>query len=61
MEERWPTGEWFRSGMVWELGKGKVIYIRPGHEVYKVFYEEPMLKMLENAVRWLGEGDKETK
>ena len=53
-EERWATGEWFRAGMVWNIGKGKVFYFRPGHETYKVFFEEKPLKILENAVRWLG-------
>ena len=54
LEERWPTGEWFRCAMVWNVGKGKVLYFRPGHETYKGFYEENILKIIENAVRWLG-------
>jgi trehalose utilization protein len=53
LEERWATGEWFRSGMVWKLGKGRVFYFRPGHETYPVFKEKPVLQLLENAVRWL--------
>jgi trehalose utilization protein len=53
LEERWETGEWFRSGMVWNLGKGRVFYFRPGHETYPVFKEKPVLQLLENAVRWL--------
>ena len=36
-EERWPTGEWFRSGMLWNIGGGKVFYFRPGHETFPVF------------------------
>ena len=53
-EERWETGEWFRSGSVWRLGQGKVFYFRPGHETYGVFLEEIPLKIMENAVLWLG-------
>ncbi len=53
-EERWAGGEWFRSGMVWNLGKGKVFYFRPGHEIYPIFKKELPLKILENAVRWMG-------
>ncbi len=53
LEERWATGEWFRSGMVWTLGKGRVFYFRPGHETFPVFKEKPVLQLLENAVRWL--------
>jgi trehalose utilization protein len=54
LEERWATGEWFRSGMVWRLGKGRVFYFRPGHETFAVYKEKPALQIVENAVRWLG-------
>ena len=51
-EERWEGGEWFRSGMVWDLGRGKVFYYRPGHETYPVYKEHIPLKILaSNAVR----------
>jgi len=54
-EERWEKGEWFRSGSVWNVGTGKVFYFRPGHEMYPVFKNPTVLKVIENAVRWLGE------
>ena len=54
LEERWERGEWFRSGMVWEIGKGKIFYFRPGHEIYPVFKNPDVLTVLDNAVRWLG-------
>ncbi len=54
LEERWASGEWFRSGTVWTLGRGKVFYFRPGHETYPVFKQAVVLKILANAVRWLG-------
>jgi trehalose utilization protein len=54
LEERWETGEWFRSGMVWQVGKGRVFYFRPGHETFAVYKEKPVLRILSNAVRWLG-------
>ena len=54
LEERWSAGEWFRSGMVWQLGKGRVFYFRPGHETFAVYKEKPALQVVENAVRWLG-------
>jgi trehalose utilization protein len=53
LEERWAGGEWFRSGSVWRLGKGRVFYFRPGHETYPVFKQEAVLRILSNAVRWL--------
>lgn len=54
LEECWASGEWFRSGMVWRLGKGRVFYFRPGHETYPVYKEPFPLRILTNAVRWLG-------
>lgn len=53
IEERWPTGEWFRSGMVWRVGKGRVFYFRPGHETYPVYKQAIPLKIVANAVEWL--------
>ena len=55
LEERWATGEWFRSGMVWKLGKGRVFYFRPGHETFPVYKDPLPLKIVSNAVRWLGD------
>ncbi len=53
-EERWDAGEWFRNVMIWQLGKAHVVYFRPGHEPYPIFKQEETLRILENAVRWLG-------
>ncbi|ULQ53251.1 ThuA domain-containing protein [Flavihumibacter fluvii] len=52
-EESWATGEWFRSGMLWELGKGKIFYFRPGHETFPVFKEKNVLNILSNAAKWI--------
>lgn len=52
VEERWDPGEWFRSVMVWRLGTGRIIYIRPGHETHPIFKDPHMLRLIENAVRW---------
>ena len=53
-EERWDKGEHFRSGCVWQVGKGRVFYFRPGHESYPVYQQAGPLRVIENAVRWLG-------
>lgn len=53
LKERWPTGEWFRAGCVWKIGKGRVFYFRPGHETYPIFKQQAPLKIIENAIRWL--------
>lgn len=54
LEEHWEQGEWFRSGMVWDVGKGKVFYFRPGHEQYPVFKQPEVIQILANACQWLG-------
>lgn len=55
-KETWAGGEWFRSGCVWNIGKGRVFYFRPGHETYPIFKQEAPLRILFNAVRWLDPG-----
>jgi trehalose utilization protein len=52
-EERWDKGEHFRSGCVWQVGRGRVFYFRPGHETFPVFKQAEPLRVLENAARWL--------
>jgi trehalose utilization protein len=52
-EEHWDKGERFRSGCLWNVGKGRVFYFRPGHETFAVYQQDEPLKVLENAVRWL--------
>jgi trehalose utilization protein len=52
-EETWEAGQRFRSGAVWNLGKGKVFYFRPGHENFNVFHRPEPLKIVANAARWL--------
>lgn len=54
-EEHWEPGEWFRSGMVWNIGKGKLFYFRPGHETYPVYKQPEVIQIIQNACFWLGE------
>lgn len=53
-EENWEAGQSFRSGAIWNLGKGKLFYFRPGHENFNVFHQPEPLKIVANAARWLG-------
>jgi trehalose utilization protein len=53
-EETWELGEQFRSGMVWNIDKGKVFYFRPGHETFPVYKQPETIQVIENACRWLG-------
>ena len=45
-------GEVFRSGAVWHRGKGRIFYFRPGHETYPIFYNQEVIQVLANGVRW---------
>ena len=51
-EERWDKGEYFRSGITWQVGAGRVFYYRPGHETYPIFKQPENIKVVENAIRW---------
>lgn len=53
-EESWAAGERFRSGLLWKVGGGHVFYFRPGHETFPVYKQALPLKVVTNAVSWLG-------
>ena len=44
-------GEVFRSGCVWNRGAGKVVFLRPGHETYPIYYQPEIRQLLANAVQ----------
>lgn len=45
-------GEVFRSGCCYHRGNGKIFYFRPGHETYPIFYQEDVLRVIVNGIRW---------
>ncbi len=45
-------GEIFRSGCCWERGHGRIFYFRPGHETYPIFYNEEVMRVIANGIRW---------
>ncbi len=45
-------GEVFRSGCCFSRGKGRIFYFSPGHETYPIYYQEPIARVLCNAVEW---------
>lgn len=55
-QETWDKGETFRSGCIWNIGKGAVFYFRPGHETFPVYRQKEPLQVIENAIRWLQPG-----
>jgi len=45
-------GEVFRSGCAFRRGKGKIFYFCPGHETFPIYYNQSVIRILANAVRW---------
>ncbi|HEV2350150.1 MAG TPA: ThuA domain-containing protein [Terriglobia bacterium] len=48
----WGGGEQFRSCNTWTVGRGRVVYFRPGHETYPIYFQEKPLKVIANCVYW---------
>jgi trehalose utilization protein len=45
-------GEVFRSGCAWRRGKGKVVYLSPGHETFPIYHDANVQLLIANAVRF---------
>lgn len=45
-------GEVFRSGCTFTRGQGKIFYFRPGHETHPTYYNEHVLKVIDNGIKW---------
>lgn len=52
--EKYESGSEFRTGMLWSVGKGKVFYFRPEHETFRGYDNPVVLKIIGNAVEWMG-------
>src|SRR6266567_873756 len=54
LEGRYEGGQQDGSdGMLWNFGKGKVFYFRPGHETFPIYFQPEVRQVLKNAVRFL--------
>jgi trehalose utilization protein len=45
-------GEVFRSVATFRRGRGRIVYIRPGHETHPTYYDPNIQRLIANAVRW---------
>jgi trehalose utilization protein len=45
-------GDVFRSGCTWKRGNGKIFYFAPGHEMYPIYFNPGVQRVLRNAVCW---------
>jgi len=48
----WDHGETMRSGLTWTIGKGRVVYLRPGHDAFPVLFHPAMRQIVANSVLW---------
>ncbi len=44
-------GEVFRAGCCYQRG-GRIFYFQPGHETYRAFYNDDVIRVIKNAVHW---------
>ena len=49
-------GEIFRSGACYQRGRGRVFYLRPGHETHPTYFDANVRRVIANAVRWAAAG-----
>lgn len=52
-QSTFECGEWFRSGVTFTFGNGRVFYFRPGHETYRIMQDKNVQKILCNGVLWV--------
>ena len=45
-------GEVFRSGATWHRGRGRVVYLRPGHETHPTYFDPNVRRLIANSARW---------
>ena len=45
-------GEVFRSCCTFRRGKGKIVYFRPGHETFPIYFDARVQRVIANAVGW---------
>ena len=52
MEGTWESGHRSRECLVWTIGKGRMVYIRAGHEEYPIFMMPEMRRLVVNSTLW---------
>ena len=48
----WDTGDTFRSGLTWTIGRGRVAYLRPGHDAAPALFHPSLRLLIANAALW---------
>jgi trehalose utilization protein len=50
----WDQGERVRSGLTWTVGKGRVAFLRTGHDAFPVLFHPSVRRLIANASLWTG-------
>ena len=45
-------GDVLRSGCCWTRGAGRIFYFSPGHELYPIYQQAEIQRVIRNAVHW---------
>ena len=48
----WKGGEIFRSLCVYKRGHGKIVYFQPGHETLGSYYNDDVIRVIDNAIHY---------
>lgn len=57
LEAWYEHGYVFRACCTWVRGRGKVVYLQPGHESCRSFYNEYVQKIIYNGIKWAKPND----
>jgi trehalose utilization protein len=41
-----------RSGCCWTRGAGRIFYFSPGHELYPIYHQPEIQRVIRNAIHW---------
>lgn len=50
----WDAGETVRSGLTWTIEKGRVVYLRTGHDAFPILHHPAVRRLVANAALWAG-------
>jgi trehalose utilization protein len=45
-------GDVLRSGCCWTRGAGAIFYLSPGHELYPIYHQPEIQRVIRNAIHW---------
>lgn len=45
-------GDVLRSGCCWTRGAGRIFYFSPGHELYPIYHQPEVQRVIQNAIHW---------